>query len=99
MSLWMWFRDSAELIHNRRLHSYPMIRKPVIGVHVNFGDPSAASSNSFDPQKSNVPKRVQKGGSFLCTDQYCARYVPGARGKGDPDTATNHIGFRCVQSH
>jgi sulfatase modifying factor 1 len=55
-------------------------------------------SNSFDPQEPSVPKRVQKGGSFLCTDQYCDRYMPGARGKGDPQTATNHIGFRCVRS-
>ncbi len=53
---------------------------------------------SFDPQEPSVPKRVQKGGSFLCTDQYCERYTPGARGKGDPDTPTNHVGFRCVVS-
>jgi sulfatase modifying factor 1 len=52
--------------------------------------------DSFDPQEPRVAKRVQKGGSFLCTDQYCERYMPGSRGKGDPDTATNHIGFRCV---
>jgi len=40
-------------------------------------------------------KRVQKGGSFLCTDQYCTRYMVGARGKGEINSATNHIGFRC----
>ena len=51
---------------------------------------------SFDPQEPDVPKRVQRGGSFLCTDQYCERYTPGARGKGDPNTPTNHVGFRCV---
>ena len=55
-------------------------------------------NDSFDPQEPGVSKRVQKGGSFLCTDQYCARYMPGARGKGDPETATNHTGFRCVRS-
>ncbi len=54
-------------------------------------------ADSFDPQEPNVPKRVQKGGSFLCTDQYCQRYMPGARGKGDPATGTNHLGFRCVR--
>jgi formylglycine-generating enzyme required for sulfatase activity len=52
--------------------------------------------NSFDPSEPGVAKRVQRGGSFLCTDQYCTRYVPGGRGKGDPDTGTNHLGFRCV---
>ena len=55
-------------------------------------------SDSFDPQEPGVAKRVQKGGSFLCTDQYCERYMPGARGKGDPETGTNHAGFRCVRS-
>ncbi|HKR83209.1 MAG TPA: formylglycine-generating enzyme family protein [Terriglobales bacterium] len=54
--------------------------------------------DSFDPEESAVPKRVQKGGSFLCTDQYCERYMPGARGKGDPETGTNNVGFRCVRS-
>jgi sulfatase modifying factor 1 len=53
--------------------------------------------DSFDPQEPGVRKRVQKGGSYLCTDQYCERYMPGARGKGDPETGTNHLGFRCVR--
>jgi formylglycine-generating enzyme required for sulfatase activity len=52
--------------------------------------------DSFDPSEPGVSKRVQKGGSFLCTDQYCSRYMPGGRGKGEPDTGTNHLGFRCV---
>jgi hypothetical protein len=35
-------------------------------------------------------------GSFLCTDQYCSRYVLGSRGKGESESGANHIGFRCV---
>lgn len=54
--------------------------------------------DSFDPSEPGVAKRVHKGGSFLCTDEYCARYMPGGRGKGDPNTGTNHLGFRCVRS-
>jgi formylglycine-generating enzyme required for sulfatase activity len=54
--------------------------------------------DSFDPGEPGVAKRVQKGGSFLCTEQYCTRYMPGARGKGEPSTGTNHVGFRCVRS-
>jgi len=54
--------------------------------------------DSFDPSEPGVQKRVQKGGSFLCTDQYCSRYMPGGRGKGAPDTGTNHLGFRLVKS-
>lgn len=53
-------------------------------------------SDSFDPSEPGIPKRVQRGGSFLCTDQYCSRYSVGARGRGAADTGTNHVGFRCV---
>lgn len=53
--------------------------------------------DSFDPSEPGRAKRVQRGGSFLCTDQYCSRYMAGGRGKGEPDTGTNHLGFRCVR--
>ncbi len=55
-------------------------------------------SSSFDPAEPGIQKRVMKGGSFLCTDQYCSRFMPGGRGKGEPDTSTSHVGFRCVKS-
>jgi formylglycine-generating enzyme len=55
-------------------------------------------ADSYDPSEPRIKKRVHKGGSFLCTDQYCSRYMPGGRGKGDPDTGTDHLGFRCVRS-
>jgi sulfatase modifying factor 1 len=54
-------------------------------------------ADSLDPNEPVVRKRVQRGGSFLCTDQYCARYIAGGRGKGELDTGTNHLGFRCVR--
>jgi formylglycine-generating enzyme len=50
----------------------------------------------FDPAEPSEKKRVHKGGSFLCTDQYCTRYMVGTRGKGEINTGTNHLGFRCV---
>ena len=53
---------------------------------------------SYDPDEPDQPKRVQRGGSFLCTDQYCTRYMMGTRGKGDIDSGSNHIGFRCVKT-
>jgi formylglycine-generating enzyme required for sulfatase activity len=52
---------------------------------------------SFDPVEMGVEKKVHRGGSFLCTNQYCSRYMVGTRGKGEPSTGTNHVGFRCVQ--
>ncbi len=51
----------------------------------------------YDPSEPNEPKKVHRGGSFLCTDQYCSRYIVGTRGKGEVGTGTNHLGFRCVR--
>ena len=53
---------------------------------------------SFDPQEPGQAKRVQRGGSYLCSEQYCSRYIVGTRGKGEISSSTNHIGFRCVKS-
>jgi len=53
--------------------------------------------SSFDPAEPNEKKRVHHGGSFLCNDQFCSRYVVGTRGKGEVNTSTNHLGFRCVK--
>lgn len=52
---------------------------------------------SFDPAEPEVSKKVQKGGSFLCTDKYCSRYRPGGRGRAEPTATTNHSGFRIVK--
>jgi formylglycine-generating enzyme len=37
-----------------------------------------------------------KGGSHLCAPEYCHRYRPAARSSQSQDSATTHIGFRCV---
>jgi len=54
-------------------------------------------SDSYDPDEPNVVKRVVRGGSFLCSDQYCIRYRAGSRGKGEVKSASNNLGFRCVK--
>ncbi|MFH5804945.1 formylglycine-generating enzyme family protein [Alienimonas sp. DA493] len=53
-------------------------------------------ADSFDPNEPNLPKRVQRGGSFLCSDNYCTGYRVASRMKGDPGTGSFHCGFRCV---
>ncbi len=55
-------------------------------------------NDSFDPSEPGIAKRVQRGGSYLCSDVYCKGYLPGARGKGEPNIGAAHIGFRCVRS-
>ena len=52
----------------------------------------------YDPAEPTEQKRVHRGGSFLCTDQYCTRYMVGTRGKGEANTGSNHVGFRCVKN-
>lgn len=54
--------------------------------------------SSYDPSEPGQLKKVHRGGSFLCTDQYCSRYIVGTRGKGEIGTGTNHLGFRCVMT-
>lgn len=58
------------------------------------GDPE----NSYDPRTPNVkiPRRVMKGGSYLCAPNYCQRYRPAARMAQAVDTSTCHLGFRCI---
>src|SRR5262249_26585019 len=54
--------------------------------------------DSLDPAEPSVPKRVMRGGSFLCSDVYCLGYQPGTRMKSSPDTSLFHTGFRCAKS-
>lgn len=51
----------------------------------------------FDPTEPLVPKRVSRGGSFLCHVSYCESYRPAARQGTAFDTGLNHLGFRCVR--
>ena len=52
--------------------------------------------SSYDPQEPDIIKRVQRGGSFMCSDQYCVGYRVSARMKGEEDTGAFHTGFRCI---
>jgi formylglycine-generating enzyme required for sulfatase activity len=54
--------------------------------------------NSFDPREPHAPKRVIKGGSYLCHVSYCESYRPSARRGTPPDTGSSHVGFRLVKS-
>jgi len=53
---------------------------------------------SIDVRRSHlpIPRKVMKGGSYLCAPNYCRRYRPAARMAHEVDTSTCHLGFRCV---
>ncbi len=57
---------------------------------------SAEQSYDFGNPGEHIPRRVIKGGSYLCAPNYCLRYRPAARQAQAVDTSTTHIGFRCI---
>jgi sulfatase modifying factor 1 len=52
---------------------------------------------SFDPEEPSAAKRVVRGGSFLCSDHYCSRYLVGSRGKAEISSGASNLGFRGVR--
>lgn len=58
----------------------------------------AGPETSRDASRPWTSQRVQRGGSFLCNDDYCSRYRPSARHGCTPDTGMSHVGFRCAAS-
>jgi formylglycine-generating enzyme required for sulfatase activity len=66
------------------------------------GDVSSAAlrEQSYDPAmpQFRIPRKVLKGGSFLCAPNYCLRFRPAARSPQMIDTGMSHLGFRCVKN-
>ncbi|TSC32407.1 formylglycine-generating enzyme family protein [Corallococcus sp. Z5C101001] len=58
----------------------------------------ATAQGSQDPSTPavTIPRRVLKGGSYLCAPNYCRRYRPAARSPQAVDSGASHIGFRCI---
>ena len=84
-NVWEWVSDWYRADYYATLATAGLARNP------------RGPDTSFDPSEPGTAKRVHRGGSFLCTDQYCSRYMVGTRGKGDPSTGTNHLGFRTIK--
>jgi len=87
-NVWEWCSDWY------RADYYAQLAQSTKGVVKNPSGPDSA----FDPAEPREKKRVHRGGSFLCSDQYCTRYMIGTRGKGEVNTGANHLGFRCVKA-
>jgi formylglycine-generating enzyme len=85
-NVWQWCSDWYRADSNLEAASKNVCRNP--------GGPA----ESYDPGDPYAPKRVVKGGSFLCNPDYCESYRPSARRGTPPDTGSSHTGFRCVTS-
>jgi formylglycine-generating enzyme len=86
-NVWQWTSDWYRPDYYRQLAQAGGVARNPLG-----------PDSPLDPSEPNQPKKTQRGGSFLCTDQYCSRYTVGTRGKGEISTGTNHLGFRCVMT-
>jgi Uncharacterized conserved protein len=84
-NVWQWTADWYRPDYYRRLPQGQL----------NF-DPQGPT-DSYDPLEPGIQKKVQRGGSFLCAEEYCARYRTGARGKGEYTSGAPHVGFRLVK--
>jgi sulfatase modifying factor 1 len=85
-NVWQWCSDWYRVDAFTELASENICRNP------------AGPAESWDPADPHTPKRVVKGGSFLCNPSYCESYRPSARRGTPPDTGSSHTGFRCVIS-
>ena len=53
---------------------------------------------SYDPRFPREPRRTTRGGSFLCSENYCVNYRPSARQGTAVDSGMSHLSFRCVMN-
>ena len=89
-NVWEWTTDWYQV------HSLRPIKSPCCTLDNPRG---GAAEASYDPRSPDVkiPRKVMKGGSYLCAPNYCRRYRPAARMPQAIDTSTCHLGFRCVK--
>jgi formylglycine-generating enzyme required for sulfatase activity len=87
-NVWEWTRDWYGA------HRLPKGKSPCCAIENPRG---ARRDESCDPAAGErIPRKVLKGGSHLCAENYCRRYRPAARHPQPIDTSTSHVGFRCV---
>ena len=94
-NVWEWTNDWYASPGERDL----VPRKKKSGACCAIPNPRGARQrDSYDPagRPVQIPRKVLKGGSHLCAENYCRRYRPSARHPQPIDSSTTHIGFRCV---
>jgi formylglycine-generating enzyme len=78
-----WYQEYSKISHS---------------CYASFNPKGGERDKSYDPTTPaiRIPRKVMKGGSYLCAPNYCRRYRPAARMAQPVDTSTCHLGFRCI---
>ncbi|HET9486373.1 MAG TPA: formylglycine-generating enzyme family protein [Chryseosolibacter sp.] len=84
-NVWEWTSDWYDVDYFKKLASAPVSNNP------------PGPEKPYDPNEPYAIKRVSKGGSFLCADDYCVNYRPSARQGTAFDSGMSNLGFRCVK--
>ena len=84
-NVWEWTSDWYRHDYYSKINTPDGIKNP------------QGPEDSLDPNEPTVPKKVHRGGSFLCNESYCSGYRVAFRMKTSPDSGLSHTGFRCVK--
>lgn len=84
-NVWEWTSDWYNVDYFKQLARTSMAINP------------PGPGKPYDPNEPYSIKRVSKGGSFLCADDYCVNYRPSARQGTAFDSGMSNLGFRCVK--
>jgi formylglycine-generating enzyme len=83
-NVWEWCADYYSSVYYRQTDLPDGIANP------------SGPDRPYDPEQPHAPKRVIRGGSFLCNDAYCSGFRVSCRMKSTEDSGMEHLGFRCV---
>lgn len=85
-NVWEWCSDWYRDDYYRTISNLESVKNP------------QGPTTSHDPDEPYIPKKVARGGSFMCNDSYCSGYRVSRRMKTSPDSGMSNMGFRCVRS-
>jgi formylglycine-generating enzyme required for sulfatase activity len=84
-NVWEWCSDWYRNDYYKSVNNASGIKNP------------KGPADSYDPDEPYTPKRVSRGGSFMCNESYCSGYRAARRMKSSPDSGMSNLGFRCVK--